>query len=52
MHSYNFIHMDIKPENICFSRMLNKFVFIDFGFSKIVKEPLGQKILTNFKGTL
>ena len=33
MHSYNIIHYDIKPDNICFSNAYKKPVFIDFGLS-------------------
>ena len=28
--------MDIKPENIMFSKTYEKLVFIDFGFSRVV----------------
>lgn len=52
MHATQFIHIDIKPENICFSRLLNKHVFIDFGLSKIIKENIGKKSKTKFAGTL
>jgi serine/threonine protein kinase len=36
MHKFKFLHQDIKPENIMYSSILNNFVFIDFGLSKIV----------------
>jgi serine/threonine protein kinase len=51
MHSYHIIHYDIKPENICFSKEYNKAVFIDFGFSEIIKELCGLKTYTNFRGS-
>ena len=44
--------MDIKTGNFCFSPTLNKYVFIDYGFSKIVSETKGYKSLTRFKGSL
>lgn len=33
LHSFQIVHNDIKPDNICFSPNLNEFVFIDFGLS-------------------
>lgn len=36
MHGVQMVHMDIKPENICFSPHFKKFVFIDFGFSRLI----------------
>lgn len=51
MHSFYIIHADIKPENIVFSPSLNKPVFIDFGFSTIIKETPGKKKKTLFKGS-
>ena len=38
MHSFKIIHGDIKPDNIMWSAQYNKPVFIDFGFSKCIKE--------------
>ena len=52
MHSFHFIHLDIKPQNILYSNFRKDFVFIDFGYSEMVKEKLGFKTLTNFAGTL
>jgi serine/threonine protein kinase len=37
MHSLNIIHGDVKLENIMWSEKYNKNVFIDFGFSKLIK---------------
>ena len=51
MHSFHIVHQDIKPPNIMFSRRYNKTVFIDFGLSAIIEEPLGYKTLTNFVGS-
>jgi serine/threonine protein kinase len=33
MHSLGFLHRDIKPNNIMFSKYYDKFVYIDFGIS-------------------
>jgi serine/threonine protein kinase len=52
MHQINLIHMDIKPENIMFSTVYSKYVFIDFGLSMFVKEKLGFKTTTHFVGSL
>jgi serine/threonine protein kinase len=51
LHQYKVMHMDITPENIMFSRRLNKPVFIDFGFSNIIPQMCGFKTYTEFKGT-
>jgi serine/threonine protein kinase len=51
MHRFNIIHADIKPDNIVFSQSANKPVFIDFGFSSVIKENAGYKKLTHFKGS-
>lgn len=34
-----------------FSPKFNKFVFIDFGLSKILKQNIGEKTLTYYFGT-
>lgn len=52
MHSVHFIHIDIKPSNLAFSNSLQKYVFIDFGLSKIIGESEGEKTKTRFEGTL
>lgn len=51
MHSFKIIHGDIKPENIMWSSEFNKCVFIDFGFSRVLKEKPGEKTFTSFFGT-
>ena len=44
--------MDIKTENIMFSWVHQKVVFIDFGLSKVIAEGCGLKSLTKFRGTM
>lgn len=46
LHSFRIIHRDIKPKKIILSQD-NKYQFIDFGFSKIIKENVGQKTNTS-----
>lgn len=46
------MHLDIKPDNICFSRKLGEPIFIDFGFSEIIDEVPGDMTLTSFIGSL
>lgn len=41
MHQINLVHLDIKPDNIAFSRYFKKWVFLDFGFSDFIRENLG-----------
>ena len=41
MHEFGVIHLDINPENIMWSPLKQKPVFIDFGFSDVVKEKQG-----------
>jgi serine/threonine protein kinase len=52
MHFLKIIHFDIKPDNICYSPTQNRHIFIDLGLQKIVKEDLGKKTYTNFRGSL
>lgn len=51
MHSFNIIHFDIKPDNVLFSPHFQKAVFIDFGFSEVIAEPLGFKTSVGFRGS-
>lgn len=51
MHSLQFVHCDIKPANIMMSPTFKKTVFLDFGVSGLIKEPMGEKSLTKFRGT-
>lgn len=52
LHALNIVHLDIKPENICFSQEWKKTVFVDYGFHKVIKEDLGFKTFTNFRGSM
>lgn len=52
LHSLNIIHYDIKPENICYSKVHKKHVFIDYGLHVICKEPNGSKKLSAFRARL
>ena len=51
MHRFGVIHLDINTSNIMWSNRKQKPVFIDFGFSRVVREECGFKSLTSFKGT-
>jgi serine/threonine protein kinase len=51
MHGMRIVHNDIKPENIMYSPLYKKNVFIDFGISNILSKIIGYKTLTDFKGT-
>ena len=37
LHNFSVVHVDIKPENIMFSPTSEELVFIDFGFSRVLK---------------
>jgi serine/threonine protein kinase len=52
LHSLRIVHMDIKPLNVMYSKSSLEWVFIDFGFSKTIKEEKGLKSLALFAGTL
>lgn len=52
LHSIKIAHHDIKIENICYSNEFKKFVFIDFGISRIIEEDIGEKSFTFFRGSL
>ena len=43
--------MDIKPENIAYSPHFHKFVFIDFGFTEMIQENIGESTLIFPRGT-
>ena len=47
MHSIHIIHGDIKEQNILFSPRLKKYVFVDFGCSRVLREGKGQPTLIN-----
>jgi serine/threonine protein kinase len=51
MHSLKVVHCDLKTSNIAWSSIYDKWVFIDFGFSKMLEEKPGKKTLTKFIGT-
>ena len=51
MHSLHITHGNIKPDNIMFSPSLKKFVFVDFGVSRIIKEEKGEKTMSGCFGT-
>ena len=51
MHFLKIIHGDVKNDNLMYSPSFGKPVFIDFNCSRVVKEPIGCKTLTKFKGT-
>ena len=51
MHSLRICHLDIKTENVGWSPAFQKFVFLDFSFTKIIKEKIGHKTFTGFYGT-
>ncbi len=51
LHFLHICHCDIKPLNIMMSKNNQRYVFIDFGLSKFVKQDIGYKTLTSFVGT-
>lgn len=52
MHLLHIIHFDIKPDNICYSNTFKKYVFIDLGLHRVVEEDIGEKTLTDFRGSM
>ena len=51
LHGFKIIHGDIKEDNIMYSHEYQKNVLIDFNCSSVIAENIGEKTLTNFKGT-
>ena len=51
MRKMHLIHGDIKPENIRFSRLQKRVVFIDFGLSKFINEKINEESMTYVRGT-
>lgn len=51
MHRFKVVHIDINSNNIMFSPGHGKNVFIDFGYSRILREECGLKSLTSYRGT-
>ena len=51
MHKLNLVHLDIKPGNISFSPQFNKWIFLDFGFTKFIKENFHQETFISYCGT-
>ena len=41
MHTLKMVHRDMKVDNIGWSPYFRRWVFIDFGFAKILKENIG-----------
>jgi len=52
LHNFRVVHLDIKPQNLMFSREFNKPVFIDFGLSHIIDCQIGFKTSFKYQGTL
>jgi serine/threonine protein kinase len=52
LHYLQIVHCDIKSDNIRYSPSQNKWVYIDFGLHKTIKENIGEKSFTDFRGTL
>lgn len=51
MHSLNFVHLDLKPENIAYSNFFNRWIFLDFGLSEMNKQNIGYSTLTGYVGS-
>lgn len=45
------MHLDIKNDNICYSKKKKEFVFIDFGLSNLIPQKIGRKSYTMYLGT-
>ena len=51
IHSLQICHLDIKIDNIGWSPSFQKFILLDFTFTKFVKQRIGYKSMTSFYGT-
>ena len=51
LHAFQIVHVDIKQANIMYSQATEDFVFIDFGFSRLIKERNGFKTKCSFAGS-
>ena len=51
MHFLKMTHRDVKEKNIGWSPHFKKWVFLDFGFSKIMKTEIGYQVWAKFIGT-
>ena len=51
MHTLRMVHRDLKEANIGWSSEFGKWVFLDFGFTKFLRESVGEKTYTKFIGT-
>ena len=52
MHRLKIVHRDIKPDNLMYSRIHNRLVFIDFGLSTFLEDDIGSKTMTSFVGNI
>lgn len=46
------VHRDIKPGHILYSPTYSKHIFVDFGCTDVIKDPLGKTTYTYFQGTI
>ena len=51
LHQMNIIHGDIHNNNIMWSHHNKKHVLMDFGISLFIKEKIGEKSFSSFRGT-
>ena len=52
IHSLQLIHFDIKADNVCYSPSLNKHILIDYGLAMMIKQKVGEKTKTFFRGNI
>ena len=50
MHCLIIVHLDLKQAKISFSHQFKKWIFLDFCFTKFIKEKFFEKTLTYFIG--